>query len=51
MIHLCGAGAAKKHLKRGVHRIRNARCGSHPVRPYLLRVQKYKRTFQRVSDS
>lgn len=51
MVHLCGAHAAKKQLKRGVRRVRNARCGSHPVRPYLRRIQKYRRTFSRLSQS
>ncbi len=49
MIHLCGAGAGDAYVRRGFKLSPGQRCGDHPVRAYLARVNTMKGEFDRIA--
>ncbi len=46
VVHLCGAGPAKRFARRGFQPPQGERCGDHDVATYLARVNAMKRQFQ-----
>jgi hypothetical protein len=48
VIHLCGLQKGKQFVRDGFKFVSFQRCGSHDVKRYVNRVQKYKRIFQKM---
>ena len=48
-IHLCGPGAARAFVRRGLRTAPGERCGDHDVAGYLARVEAFRRQFQRLA--
>jgi hypothetical protein len=48
IIHLCGAGAGRRHAARGLRLIPGQRCGDHDVAKYVARVEAMKKVFVRL---
>ena len=46
LIHLCGARAGEAFVRRGMRLTEGERCGDHPARDYLERVERTKRLFE-----
>jgi hypothetical protein len=49
MIHLCGAGAGDRYVRRKFRLSPGQRCGSHDVRIYVARVNSMKSVFARLA--
>jgi hypothetical protein len=49
VIHLCGAGAGARYAQRGFQLTKDQRCGAHPVRAYIARIESMKETFRRLA--
>jgi L-amino acid N-acyltransferase YncA len=45
LIHLCGAGSADRHLRRGFELSTGLRCGDHDARDYIGRVEAMTAVF------
>lgn len=45
IIHLCGAGAGRAYIKRGLQLRPHQRCGDHNLSAYLARIKALKRRF------
>jgi len=50
LIHLCGAGAADGFVRRGLKIAEGERCGDHPARDYMARVEFYARIFGKLAQ-
>lgn len=50
-IHLCGPGAARAFVRRGLRLAPGERCGDHDVAVYLTRVETFRRQFQRLAET
>jgi hypothetical protein len=48
MIHLCGAGAADRYVRRGLRLAAGERCGDQDAQNYLARVNGMKRVFDGI---
>jgi hypothetical protein len=51
LIHLCGAGAGDRYVRRGLRLTPGQRCGDHDARSYVRRVTATQRVFERHSDN
>jgi hypothetical protein len=49
VVHLCGAGPARRFVHRGFVPAAGERCGDHDVAAYLARIDALKRTFRRLA--
>jgi hypothetical protein len=49
VVHLCGAGRARRFAHRGFVPAAGERCGDHDVAAYLARIDALKRTFRRLA--
>ncbi len=49
IIHLCGAGAGDGFARRGFRLLPGQRCGDHPARVYVARVNKMRAVFARLA--
>ena len=50
VIHLCGVGAGRAYVARGLHLSRHQRCGAHNVSRYLKRVNQLKHGFDKSRE-
>jgi hypothetical protein len=51
LIHLCGAGAGDDFARRRFRLAEGQRCGDHPARAYIARVQVMRRVFSRLDGA
>ena len=49
LIHLCGAGAGERYVRRGLRFTAGQRCGDHDARSYVSRVTSMQRIFDRLA--
>ena len=49
LIHLCGVGAGREHVRRGLRLPPGKRCGSHDVAHYLAKLADYEARFARMA--
>ncbi|HEX3951384.1 MAG TPA: hypothetical protein VHW95_16125 [Steroidobacteraceae bacterium] len=51
LIHLCGAGAGDDFARRGFKLAEGQRCGDHPARAYIERVETMQSAFTRLNNA
>ena len=49
LIHLCGAGAGSRQVKRGLGSTAGMRCGTHDASAYLAKVARMQRVFRELA--
>jgi hypothetical protein len=49
LIHLCGAGAGNRFAARGLQLSAGQKCGDHPARGYIAKVESMKRVFRQLA--
>jgi len=50
VLHLCGAGPAKRFARQGFHLVPGQRCGDHDPADYLAQVTTLERTFRHLAS-
>jgi hypothetical protein len=51
LIHLCGAGAGRRYVARGMRLSPGQRCGDHAAARYIAKVKKMEAVFERLAKA